>query len=274
MTRRHAVVLTGFLLACSFAAMRQTIFAQAPQSSPPPPPAVANDARAEAILQRAVTALGGSAYLNVRSVISRGNFTQFQQGRPVPPNTFVDYLSFPDRERTEFRTPAGRIIQTNTGATGWIYDGATRAIRDLRPEQAADFRVALRASVDNILRGFWRTEDARLSYIGRREAGLARRNEVVRLTYPDGFTVEFEFGAQDNLPAKSLYLRRNAEGEEAAEEDRFFQYVQIEGVRAPLVIDHYRAGAQTSRINYVTIEFNRPVPDALFARPADVRALR
>ncbi len=270
-TLRRAIVLTLLVVACSLTG-RQVVFSQTSQVSPPPP--VANDERAEVILQRAVAALGGQIYLNVRTVTSRGNFSQFQDGRPVPPSTFVDYLAFPDRERTEFRTPTGRIIQTNTGATGWIYDGAARVIRDLRPEQAADFRITLRTSVDNILRGWWRAEGARLSYIGRREAGLARRNEAVRITYPDGFAVEFEFGVQDNLPAKSLYTRRNREGEEATEEDRFLQYVTIEGVRVPLVIDHFRAGTQTSRINYVNIEFNLPTPDSLFARPADARAVR
>lgn len=272
MTLRRAILLTCLALVYAHAG-RQIVFSQTLQPSPPPPP-VTNDERAEAILQRAIAALGGQAYLNVRTVSSRGNFSQFQEGRPLPPSTFVDYLVFPDRERTEFRTPTGRIIQTNTGSTGWIYDGAARVIRDLRPEQAADFRITLRTSVDNILRGWWRGEGARLSYVGRREAGLARRNEAVRLTYPDGFTIEFEFGAQDALPAKSRYTRRNREGEEAAEEDRFLQYVVIEGVRVPLVIDHYRAEVQTSRINYVNVEFNRPVPDSLFARPADARSVR
>jgi hypothetical protein len=264
-----------FLIAYSIFAAGEIVSGQtpSPQASPPPPPVV-NDPRAEAILSRAISALGGEAYLNIRTVVSRGNFTQFQAGRPLPPSSFVDYLAFPDRERTEFRTASGRVVQTNTGATGWIYDGARRQVRDIRPEQAADFRVALRSSVDNILRGWWRAEGASLTYVGRREAGLARRNEVVRLAYPDGFSVEFEFSAQDNLPAKSLYTRRNAEGEEAAEEDRFFQYVLIEGVRAPLVVDHYRAGQQTSRINYVNIQFNQPIPESLFARPADARAVR
>jgi len=267
---RYVLVWVAF--ACFLLAIRQPVFSQ--NTQPPPSPPIVDDARAEAILQRAIAALGGATYLNVRSVVSRGNFSQFQEGRPVPPSTFVDYLVFPDRERTEFRASTGRIIQTNTGASGWVYDGAARVIRDLRPEQAIDFRIALRASIDNILRGWWRTEGARLTYIGRREAGLARRNDAVRLTYPDGFIVEFEFGAQDYLPAKSLYKRRNAEGEEVSEEDRFLQYVTIEGVRAPLVTDHFRAGTQTSRVNYVAIEFNRPIPDSLFARPADVRAIR
>ncbi len=128
--------------------------------------------------------------------------------------------------------------------------------------------------VDNLLRGWWRKEEAQLSYVGRREAGLARRNEAVRLTYRDGFTVEFELGAKDFLPAKSLYKRTIENQEEVAEEDRFAQYVKIGGVTLPLVIDHFRAGVQTSRINYELVEFNQSIPDSLFARPVDVKALK
>lgn len=244
-------------------------------ATPPDVSAQGSDPKAEAIIKNAITALGGEAFLRIQSVTGRGLFTPYQGGGSTIPVTFVDYLVFPDRERTEFRS--GRriqTIQTNTGNTGWVYDGAARTLRDLKPEQTQDFRITLRTGVDNILRGWWRAEGATLAYAGRREAGLARRNEIVRLTYTDGFTVEFEFGAKDYLPAKVSYKRRNDEGKETAEEDRFAKYVAVEGVPFPFVIDHYRDGAQTSRINYDSVAFNQPLPDSLFTRPADAKAIR
>ena len=230
--------------------------------------------RAEQVLQRALQAMGGNAFLGVRSVVSRGLYTQFKDGVSGSPSTFIDYLVFPDRERTEFKGQGIRSIQTYTGATGWLYDGMTRSIKDIKPDDAKDFQIALRTSLDNVLRGWWRKEGARLSYVGRREAGLAKFNDTVRLTYADGFTVEFEFGTRDSLPYKTLYKRQRGDGEEVAEEDRFARHLTFEGVLMPTIIDHFRAGAQTSRIAYETIELNRLVPDALFARPADVKALK
>lgn len=230
--------------------------------------------RAEQIIKRAVEALGGQNFLNVRSVTSRGRYTQYQDGKPTVPVPFVDYLVYPDRERTEFRASEGRIIQTNVGTSGWVYDGAARTLRDMKPDQIADFQRAMRTSYDNIVRGWWRAEGARLSYIGRREAGVARRNEVVRLVYPDGFSVEFEFDARTGLPAKAIYKRRNDKGEESTEEDRFLRFLDIDGVMFPFVVDHYRGGVQTSRVNYDEVAFNRPIPDALFARPADARSVK
>ncbi len=234
------------------------------------------DEKSEQLVRRAVEALGGERYLAARTLIGRGLYTPFAKGVSQPPNSFVDYLAFPDRERTEFRGGGKRDIQTYDRQSGWIFDGATRFIKDMNKDQLADFRLALRTSLDNLLRGWWRREPGvTLTYVGRREAGVVgRRNEAVRLTYPNGFAVDFEFGAKDALPAKSFYKRQNAEGVETLEEDRYARYLNIEGLLLPFVVDHYRAGDQSSRINYDTIEINRPVPDAIFAKPANVKALK
>jgi hypothetical protein len=234
----------------------------------------ARDEKAEQIVSRAIEAMGGRAYLDVRSVVSSGNFTPFRDGVAGLPYTFLDYLIFPDRERTEFRGEGARSIETHTGDAGWIFDGKTRKLQDVTPEQAKDFRITLRTDINNILRGWWRADGARLSYVGRREAGLAKRNEVVRVVYPDGFAVDFEFGAKDNLPSKALYKKRNKEGDEVVEEDRYAQFLNVGGAVVPFVIDHFRAGVQSSRVNYEKVQFNQPVPDSLFARPADVKSIK
>lgn len=237
-------------------------------------PLSANDPKAEQVLERALKALGGDNYLNVRSVAARGYYTQFKEGASGLPLSFVDYIVYPDRERTEFKGAGVKVIQTNTGDTGWLYDGQAKTLQDMTREQVEDFRFAMRTNIDYLLRGFWRKDGAKLSYIGRREAGLARRNETIRLTYTDGLMVEFEFGAQDGLPAKALYKKKNKEGAETQEEDRFAQFVSIEGVMIPFIIDHFRDGAQSSRINYQSVELNRALSDSLFARPANAKAVK
>lgn len=236
-------------------------------------------ARAEAIINRALAVVGGSAYLNVHTIVGKGFYTTFQDGASLLPTRFLDYIVFPDKERTEFTTNGIRVINTNTGTTGWLYDGATKSLHDQKPAQVEDFKRAMRASMENILRGWWRQEKATLSYVGRREAGLARRNETVRLTYSDGFWVEFEFGARDSLPAKVIYKRTRTkadseETEEITEEDWLAKPVVIDGITAPFVIDHYIDGKQTSRINYESIEYNRSLPDTLFAKPANAKSVK
>ena len=97
--------------------------------------------------------------------------------------------------------------------------------------------------MDNILRGHWRREGAELKYAGRRQAGIGRSNDAVKLIYEDGFAVEFEF-ADDGTPMKSYYTRKNAEGENIREEDIYAQFVDVQGIKTPFIIDHWTGGIQ------------------------------
>ncbi len=231
--------------------------------------------KAEAVIQKAIKRLGGERYLTVKTVVGRGNFTQKKETETGLPSAFVDYIVYPNKERTEFKSGGARTIQTNVGETGWIADNATRTIKDQSPEQIADFKRGIRASLDYFLRGEWRKDTgAKLEYVGRREAGLGRRNDVLRVTYADGFAVEYEFAQSDATPAKSLYKRKGADDEEILEEDRYAQFIEFDGVFAPLIVDHYRNGKQTSRINFESIEYNTPIAETFFAKPADLKKLK
>jgi outer membrane lipoprotein-sorting protein len=239
----------------------------------------ASDEKAEQIIQKAIQAIGGDAYLNVKTVTGRGFYTQYHDGVSGVPLRFVDYIAYPDRERTEFTGDGNRIIQTNYQNEGWMFDAAAKTLKDQTAKQVEDFRTAMRTSMENLLRGWWRKEGATLSYVGRREASLGRRNEAVKLTYPDGFWIEYEFSAVEGTPAKAIYKRKQKNPDtdemfETSEEDRFFKPVAVAGVSAPFVIDHFRNGVQTSRINYESIEFNKPLADSLFAKPANIKAIK
>lgn len=268
--RRFIVPLFLMVLSCVAASAQQ---ATAPKPSPE------NPAKAEAVVNRAIEVLGGNTFLNVKTVVGRGFFTTFNDGISQIPARFLDYISYPDRERTEFTGNGIRVIQTNNGDTGWLYDGATKSLSDMKGPQIEDFKRSMRTSVENLLHGWWKKEKATLSYLGRREAGLAKRNETVRLTYPDGFWIEYEFAAKEGLPAKIVYKTNkkkpdSEETEEVTEEDRLAKPITIAGVTAPWVIDHFINGNQTSRINYESIEYNLPLADALFAKPTNLKSLK
>lgn len=268
--RRSVLTLFVLVLLCATGLARQDNSAK---------PSPENTAKAEAILNRAIEVVGGNAYLNVKTVVGRGFFTTFNEGMSQIPARFVDYISYPDKERTEFTGGGIRVIQTNTGDTGWLYDGATKTLSDMKGKQIEDFKRGMRTSVENLLHGWWKKENATLSYVGRREAGLARRNETVRLTYPDGFWIEYEFAAKEGLPAKVIYKTTKKksdsdETEELTEEDRLAKPITIGGITAPWVVDHFINGTQTSRIGYESIDYNSPLADTLFAKPANIKSLK
>ena len=261
---------------CSSLLLLLAAFCCAAQTETPSP---TPDDKADKIVQKAIQALGGDRYLNVKTVIGRGFFTDYKDGVSTIPLRFVDYIVYPDKERTEFSGGGARLIQTNDHDKGWIFDSAAITLKDQTPAQLEDFRFAMRTGVEYLLRGGWKTQGAQLSYVGRREAGVGRRNETVRLSYPDGFLIEYEFAATDGLPAKVLYKRKEKrpdsdEVEELAEEDRLFKPITVDGVVAFYVLDHFRNGLQTSRINYESVEFNKPISNSLFVKPANIKAVK
>ncbi len=223
------------------------------------------DEKAEAILKKVVQTIGGDNYLKVKTQIGRGKFSLMREGMTGSFQSFVDVIVYPDKERTEFKAFGTKTVQTNVGDSGWIFDGQAQIINLQSETQIKDFKRGINANLDNLLREQWRGKAA-LSYVGRREASLGKRNDVIKLTYEDAFAVEFEFSA-DGMPVKAVYKRTNPEGVESKEEDRYAQFVDIQGVKVPFIVDHFSEGRHVSRVNYETIEYNKPVSDSIFAKP-------
>lgn len=241
--------------------------------------APAVDEKSKQIMDRAIEVLGGANYLNVKTVVGKGFYTSFADGVAQLPQRFLDYIVYPDRERTEFTSLGIKTIQTNSGDAGWMFDGSVKKLSDQTPPQVEEFKRIMRTSLENLLRGWWEKEGGKIVYVGRREAGLAKRNETIRLSYPNGFWIEFEFGAKDALPAKVIYKRVRKDPDtgdqvETTEEDQLLKFITVQGITAPWVIDHFVNGKQTTRINYESLQYNAPIDDSLFAKPADVKKIK
>ena len=254
--RARALVLTIFVF--SSVAVSQTEDA--------PVKKAANTPQAEAIIQKAIQFLGGDKYLNVKTQIGKGKYSAIRDGGVASFQTFSDIIVYPDKERTDFKGGGTKSTQTNVGNSGWVYDGDQELVKEQSEKQIEGYKRGIRTSLDYLLRGHWKG-DAELSYIGKRQGTLGKRNDTIKLTYKDGLEVEFEF-ADDGTPVKGSYKHLNPEGEEVKEEDRYAQFIDVGGIKAPFIIDRFTAGTQSSRINYETIEFNKAVADSIFAKPS------
>src|ERR1700741_431496 len=83
------------LLVLSLSATSISTFAQGPATA-------TVDEKSQQIIDKAIQALGGTAYRNVLTVTGKGFYTTFNQGMSQIPAKFIDYLAYPDHERTEF----------------------------------------------------------------------------------------------------------------------------------------------------------------------------
>lgn len=226
-----------------------------------------------AIIAKAVQHLGGEKYLGVTSQIGTGRFSVIRDGAVISFQRFVDVIVFPDKERTEFKGQGSKTVQVNVGKTGWLFDGDQELIKEQDEKQIDGFERSIRTSLDTLLRGYWKGK-ATLSYVGKRAATLGKRNDVLKLTYDDGFAVEFEFSADDGTPQKAIHTTKNADGEEVKEEDRYAQFVETNGIRSPFIIDRFTNGTHSSRINYESVEFNKRINDSIFIKPSNPKDLK
>ncbi len=232
-----------------------------------------SNSEAEAVLEKAIAYLGGDKYLNVKTQVSEGRFSVIREKRVISYQTFTDVIVFPDTERTDFKGGGVKIVQTNKGDSGWVYDGDQELIKEQTKTQIDNFQRGIRVSLDNLLRRGWEGE-ATLTYVGKRPATLGKRNDVVKLTYKDEFSVEFEFSAEEGIPKKAIYKTKNDSGEESTEIDLYAQFVSVDGIRTPYIIDRRTNDEPASRINYDSVKFNEKVPDSIFEKPENKKKLR
>src|SRR5215216_7372056 len=126
------------------------------------------DQKSQEIIDHAIESLGGQKYLGVQTVVGKGFYTTFKDGLSQIPARFLDYIAYPDSERTEFVGAGIRTIQTNVGDTGWTFDGAVKKISDQSPAQIENFKQAMKTGVENLLRGRWKKDGGKVTYVGRR----------------------------------------------------------------------------------------------------------
>jgi hypothetical protein len=232
--------------------------------------------KAQALLMAATEALGGKKYLRVKSERSRGYLTPYRENNPekLALQSFIDYIVLPDRERVEFKGQGRRFVQSNTGTQGWVYDSDSQLLRDQTEVQRQRFVRGLRYQLDQILRGGWSATGVRLSYLPKQEIWTRQSAEGVLVAYPDGEEVSLFFEPQTSLPLALRFPRETDKGNRVNAENRFFKFIEINGIKSPYVVDLFEGDNQILRLNYEEREYNIAIPEKLFVKPESAKELK
>lgn len=239
--------------------------------------------KAISLIKASIEALGGNAYLSIKSEKSQGLVTPYREIAPdtndIQPDkrgtqSFVDYILLPNKERVEFKGQGRTFIQSNADKDNWTYDSDSELLRDQTQAQKDRFKRTLRYQVDKILRGGWTDSNVEILYIARQEIWPRQQGEGVKLIYPDKEEAEVFFDPQTKLPIALRFPKDTYEGQRVKAENRFFKYIDIDSVKSPYVVDLFENGKQVLRINYDTREFNIPVSDKLFIKPNNVKSVK
>ena len=230
-------------------------------------------AKATALLRDAIAARGGDPYLKIRTVESRGEYTPFEKGVSGDPLSFVDYIAYPGRERTEFGKGDSKFVQSNSEIANWVYEAQQKMIRDQKDDQVKRFQQTSRYDLDNLLRTAFQQAGVKLVYLGRREAWRNTFSEAVRVDFTDGGTATLHFDTRAKLPLMIEYKTVVEEGT-VNNEVRFYRWVDFSGIKFPTIQDFFRNGKQNARVAFDTVSFNVSLPDKLFAKPSSIKEVK
>ncbi len=221
-------------------------------------------AKAKELLQQAVEALGGNAYLNVHDVTCTGRIGTFDHsGELTGFGKFIDFAEPPLKERQE-NLPKRNIIEIYNGDKGWDLDRG--GVSDAPKADLADFQENVQRDIDNILRHRILEPDMVFRYAGRDIVDL-RPVEWVELVDGANRTIRIAFSTDSHLPVrKSVEERDPALRMTMKEVEYYSNYHPLAGIQTALQITREKNGTKVFQAFFDKCEYNTSLSDSLFTR--------
>jgi hypothetical protein len=221
-------------------------------------------AKAKQLIQSAIEALGGSAYLNMRDMTCTGRAGQFgHSGELNGFENFVNYVEPPTMDRTE-NLPQRNIIEVYNGDMGWTLDRggvSEAAVTDL-----ARFQDNIRKDLFNILKNRVHEDGMIFRYAG---VDIVDLHEVdwVEMVDADDRTIRIAFARESRLPIRKTIQTRDPKFRTTTEEiELFSNYHPIGGLQTPFQIERDRNGLKIYQIFFDKCEYNTGLPASLFTK--------
>lgn len=221
-------------------------------------------AKAKEIVQQAINALGGEAFLTVHDVTCTGNLSQFDHaGQLSGFEKFIDYSIPPSKDRTE-NLPQRNEIDVFNGDQGWNLDRG-----GVSPEPAsliAQHQDDVAKSLNNILRHRINEPDIDISYAGQDIVDL-KQVEWVQLIDPQDRTIRIAFDRATHLPVQKVVESRDPRLHMKTTEVEYYSlYYDSDGVKTPKQISRERNSMKVYQVFFDKCQYNTGLEDSLFTK--------
>ncbi len=239
---------------CTLAASAQT---------PAAIPTDANNAKkARAVLDQAIQALGGQAYLNIQDMRQEGRTYGFYHGVPNGEGAlFWRFWKYPDKDRVELTKQRDWIVIHN-GDVG--LETTYRGTRAEDPADLAQFLHRRMFSLEFVLRRWINQPGVALFYDG---TTLAERKQVEQVTIMNAKNeaVTLFIDTHTHLPVKKTYTVRDPASREHDEEGEVYDnYRPEQGINTPHSVARSHNGELVSERFIRTVTYNSGLADSLF----------
>lgn len=218
-----------------------------------------NAAKARAALDAMVAALGGDAWLNLKSVEREGHIAAFYHGNPDLGTTlFYDCHSWPDRDRFEFGKHKD-VYQFFVGRKG--IEVTYRGAKPLPQEQVDDFLRRRDHSIETAVKVWMKDPKTIFLYEGQRMAERHMADQVTLIS-AENEAITIQMDVQTHLPLSRsfqwrdpLYKDKNTEVEEYAD------YHDVDGFPTAYSITRIHNDETTRQMYIDKVHYNQTLPE-------------
>jgi hypothetical protein len=231
-----------------------------------------NAKQARTALDAMVQALGGQAWLNLKTQMRQGHVAAFFHGKPSGGTTdFWEYHVWPDKDRVEY-TKHRDVLQFYLGSEGW--EVTYRGKKALPQEQVDDFLRRRDHSIETAVKTWLNDPKTILVYEGQR---LAERHlaEQVTLISAQNEAVTILMDVQTHLPLRRtfqwrdpVYMDKNLDAEE------YDDYHTVGGLPTPFMITRFKNDDMISQRFMDKVTYNQPLGDDFWSVDASERRIK
>jgi hypothetical protein len=225
----------------------------APAKSPTISADQENARKARALIDQAIQALGGQAYLTIRDREMQGRSYSFHHGRPSNGGViFWGFSEYPDKERIEL-TKERDVTELYVGNKG--YEITYKGVHSSEKQDLEDYLRRRRFSLDTMLRNWINDPGVVLLFEGFAIAAQHPSQQVTLINAQDE-AVTLYFDNDTHLPVKKTFKWRDpVDRQNNLEEEVYENYRAVSGIMAPYNVTRFFNGDMASQrfLNLVTI---------------------
>jgi hypothetical protein len=222
-----------------------------------------NAQKARALIDQAIQALGGQAYLNIQDITQEGRAYGFHHGESEDVGVqFWRFYKYPDKERVEL-TKKRDVIYIYNGDQG--FETTYRGTRTGDPKTVTDYVRRRQYALDWVLREWLKQPGIALFYEGSTVAAQKEAQQVTIMTAQNqGLTLYID--SNTHLPVKKSYSWRDPTDQQRNTEDEVYDnYRLVQGIMTPYDVTRFYNGDMASQRFLTTVTYNKGLSEALFA---------
>ncbi len=217
--------------------------------------------KAQELLNKAIQALGGPAFLNFKNVYTTGRVYAFSYGQMAGLEPFKSTYEPPDKRR--FTYGKGKpVTLINNGEKAWELDqyGQTSQL----PKQVQAWKIANRFGLDNLFRTLIKENgvlilDHGVDFVSNRPA------YVIDIFDSQNDRIQLYLRRSDYLPLRVTYRLQNPRADDWDEYvDDYSDYQRFDGIMTPMSIIRTLNGERIGAIYRNTARYNQDVPANYF----------